>query len=224
MSTPRYDIYLPIHKALRAFMADTLGRVGWLDAGDASELQATLQQADALLALCRSHLEHENRFLHPAIEARCPGGTQQAAADHVEHEEAIAALGAEVAALRAAPSQAGANRLYRRLALFVADNFQHMHLEETAHNQALWASCRDEEIQAIEHALVASLDEDEKALVMRWMLPSIAPSERAGMFAGMRSQVPEEVFAQSLAGARALLSPRAMAKLDSALHPEVPPA
>ena len=32
------------------------------------------------------------------------------------------------------------------LALFIADNFQHMHVEETAHNAVLWARYTDAEL------------------------------------------------------------------------------
>ena len=59
-----------IHKALRHFMTDTLVRVGRLDIDDADEMSATLAQLETLLTLCTRHIEHENDFLHTAIEAR----------------------------------------------------------------------------------------------------------------------------------------------------------
>jgi hypothetical protein len=34
---------------------------------------ATLRQVEALLDLAASHLDHENEFMHPAIEACRPG-------------------------------------------------------------------------------------------------------------------------------------------------------
>lgn len=219
----RYDIYDIIHRALRLFMTDTLGRVGWLDPSDADELGATLAQVDALLGLCHAHLEHENQQVHPAIEARRPGTTLRVAADHREHEEHIAALQADAEQLRRAPGQAAASRLYKHLALFVADNFSHMHYEETAHNQALWSAYSDAEIQAIEAAIVASQPPAQMELTLRWMAPAMPPAQRAEFFAKLQQVVPPEPFASLLEMVRSRLDERAWAKLARALkRPPVP--
>ncbi len=98
----RPNLYVPIHKALRSLMCDTLGRVGRLDVLDADEMGATLGQVETLLATCVDHIEHENNFLHTAIEARLPAGSARTGADHPEHVETIETLRDEVAALVAA--------------------------------------------------------------------------------------------------------------------------
>ena len=218
---PRYDIYAGIHRALRLFMTDTLGRLGWLDCGDAQETAATLNQLDSLLVFCRKHLEHENSFLHTAIEARRPGASQRVAGEHVEHLAEIAALQGEAASLRAAPTAPAALRLYRHLALFIAENFHHMQVEEGAHNESLWAAYSDTEIMAIEQRLVATLDPAEQALVLRWMAPALPPAERAAWLADARRQLPPSAFALVLDAARAALNDGAWAKLARALG--VPP-
>ena len=214
---PRYDIYAGIHRALRLFMTDTLGRLSWLDCGDAAETTGTLNQFDGLMAFCRKHLEHENSFVHAAIEARRPGATQRIAGEHAEHLAEIAALQAEGLALRAAPAAPAALRLYRHLALFIAQNFHHMHVEESTHNETLWAAYSDAEIMAIEQRLVASLDPAEQALVLRWMAPALPPAERAAWLGGARQQMPPAAFALVLEGARAALNDSAWGKLARAL-------
>lgn len=222
-ATPRLDIYDPIHRALRLFMTDTLGRVGWLDPADAAECQATLSQVEALLGLLRAHLKHENQHVHPAIEARRPGGTTRVADDHREHEEHIAALQADVDRLRRQPEAAAATRLYRHLALFVADNFQHMQFEETAHNQALWDAYSDAEIQGIEAAIVASIAPETMALTLRWMVPALPPAQRAAFLAPLQQAMPPEAFRDVLDGVRPTLDDTAWAKLARALNlPPVP--
>ena len=157
----RPDLYAPIHKALRALMFDTLARIGRIDLDDAAERDATLEQAELLLEQLESHLHHENEFVHAAIEARRPGAAQVTADAHVEHADTIGTLRGEIAALRVAPAPEQmrlATRLYRHLALFVAENLEHMHYEETANNAALWALYSDEELHAIHDRLVAHLD------------------------------------------------------------------
>lgn len=194
---PRHDIYAPIHKALRLFMTDTLTRIGRMDTADRAEVGATLDQLDALLDLCTSHLQHENDFLHPALEARQRHAAARTALDHVEHGHGIAALRQEALGLREAPAVRApglALRLYRHLALFVADNLQHMHIEETANNAALWSHYRDDELHALHERLLATLSDAERLQVARWMVPALSPAERAAVLGKMRAQMPPEAF------------------------------
>ncbi len=222
-ATPRVDLYAAVHKGLRLFMTDTLARVGRLDVGDDDEIKATLGQLDTLLSICRSHLGHENEFVHTAIEARQPGGSMRIEGEHEEHLSAIAALASDAAALRALPTAAAAQRLYRRLAIFVAENLQHMDVEETAHNAALWSAYTDLELMAIHERLLASIEPAEMATSLRWMVPAMSPAERAGMLGGMATQMPPEAMREVLAKVRALLDDRAWAKLARALNlPPVP--
>jgi hemerythrin-like domain-containing protein len=217
---PRLDLYSPIHKGLRSFMSDTLCRVGRMNAGDADELQHALAQCDDLLALCASHVQHENDFMHPAIEARRPGGSTRIAHEHDEHLQSIAELCDEVAALRAAAADARpalAMRLYRHLALFVAANFQHMHIEETAHNAALWAHYSDAELMQLHGRLMASIDPREHLRVARWMLPALTPAERATIARGMQAEAPPEAFLGLLAHIRPHLDDLAWTRLSQAV-------
>lgn len=214
---PRVDIYSAIHRALRLFLGDTLARVGRLDPTDAGELADTLAQLNALLDTCRTHLEKENRFVHPALEARQPGGSVRIARDHDAHLESMAVLDADAAMLQAAPSAAAAQRLYRHLALFAAENHHHMHEEETLHNAALWAAYSDEEILAIEQAIIASHAPADMMRVVRWLIPALPPADRAMMLGGMQQGMPPEVFAEVLDTVRPHLDDGAWAKLARAL-------
>jgi hypothetical protein len=219
-STPRHDMYAGVHKGLRAFMGDTLAVVGRMDPADNHDVAAALDQARGLLAICLSHLEHENRFVHVAMEARQPGSTARTGEEHIGHEEAIDELTAEIGAVERATGPArtvAAHRLYLRLATFVADNLLHMHVEETANNAVLWACYADDELQAIEHALVASIPPAEMGAVLRWMIPAMSHPARVAMLSGMRQGAPADVFAGVLALTRAHVSARDWAKLADAL-------
>jgi hypothetical protein len=218
-AAPRVDLYASIHKALRLFMGDTLARVGRVDTDDGAELAATLDQLQALLAQCRSHLDKENRYVHTAIEARRRGESARIADEHVEHLESIAALEADAAALRALPTAAAAFRLYRRLARFVGENLEHMDVEETLHNAALWAAYSDAELLEIHQRILASIEPAEIGRVLRWMLPAMTPAERAVMLA----ELPPPLRAAAIEIARPHLDDAAWAKLARALGmPPVP--
>jgi hypothetical protein len=215
-AAPRVDMYAGIHKALRALMADTLLAVGRMDSEDALERAQVTQRVLELLDFCRSHLQHENDFLHPALEARAPGASGKIAHEHEEHLQAIVALADQTTALlqcEPAARPAAALALYRALSLFIAHNFEHMHVEETAHNAVLWARYTDAELIGIHNALVASIPPDEMMYVLRWMVPFMNPAERAAMLGDMRDHAPAPAFAAALEVVRPHLGEREWAKL-----------
>ncbi|MBX3589186.1 MAG: hemerythrin domain-containing protein [Ramlibacter sp.] len=223
---PRLDLYAGIHKAIRALMADTLLAVGRMDPDDELELAQTTQRVLELLDFCASHLRHENEFVHTAIEARAPGASSVIAHEHEEHGEHIRALAeAATTLLGAAPAQraALALALYRSLSLFIADNFHHMHVEETAHNAVLWARYTDAELTDIHNALVASIPPAEMMYTVRWLVPFMSPAERTAMLADMQAHAPAPAFAAVLDTVRPHLTDREWAKLARSLGlPPVP--
>jgi hypothetical protein len=108
-------------------------------------------------------------------------------------------------------------KLYRHLALFVAENFQHMHVEETVHNAALWAHYSDAELAALHGRLMASLAPRELLDTARWMLPALSPVERAGLLRGMKAEAPPQAFEAMVDHVRPHLDATAWDKLVPAL-------
>ena len=219
-AAPRVDLYAGIHKALRALMADTLLALGRMDPDDGLDLAEATDRVLFLLGICASHLKHENDFIHTALEARAAGASERIAHEHVEHLAEIAELGGAVQALRAAPPAVRATKslaLYRQLALFVAHNFEHMHVEETAHNAVLWARYTDAELLAIHDALVASIPPEEMMGLVRWLVPFMSPAERAAMMGDMQAHAPAPAFQAALGLVRPHLSEREWGKLAASL-------
>ena len=217
---PRHDIYALIHKALRLAMADVLGRVGRVDAGDDDDVRAVAIAVRELLALCRMHLEKEEKFVHPALDAAVPGGAGRTAREHDDHLRAFDRLEAGLRALErsaGAGRVAAAARLYRELALFVAENLVHMHGEETDNNAVLWAAYGDDEIAAIERRIVASIAPEQMIGVLRWMAPAMTPAERAAFFGELRGKLPPAAFAGVMTEVLAALDAEAKRKLLQAL-------
>lgn len=218
----RVDLYARIHKALRFGLGQTLTTVGGTDPGDAGEVAQALHAVERLLGLCESHLKHENQFGHPALERVRPGSTARLAEEHGHHVEAIADL-RDLAALvthSAGPARIGAlARLYRALALFAADNFMHMHVEETVINPMLWAAFSDAELLEIEHEIVAAIEPQVMFEYLQWFMPALNTAERTAMLMPMQQGMPPEVFAAVLDIARRTLSAPAFAQLTDGLNP-----
>lgn len=216
----RVDLYVGIHKALRALMAQVLVAVGRMDPEDESEFDWISGRVLELAEVCEGHLRHENEFVHAAMESRQPGASGPIAQEHEEHVRAIEGLRGSVARARlcqgAARAQAALD-LYRQLALFVAHNFEHMHVEETAHNAVLWAHYSDAELVALHDRLVASLPPEENLYVLRWMIPSMTPAERLQVLGGLQAQAPALVFAAALDAVQPHLDERGWYKLARGL-------
>lgn len=212
----RTDLYGGIHKALRLALTRTLTQAGSTDACDAEQLASTLHQVERLAVLCEAHLQHENDFIHPALERARRGGAARITAEHLHHVEAIADL-RDLASLVAhsapAARPAALQRLYDALALFVADNLQHMHVEQTAHNALLWQAYSDAELIALEQSLVASIPPALMAEYLHWFFPALNAPERAGMLAGMREAMPAHAFEDVFAIAERTLDAAALARL-----------
>lgn len=217
---PRLDLYSGIHKALRACMVDTLVALGSADTGDETRAREAAGRVLHLLALCDGHLAKENKFIHPAMEARAPGTSAALAGEHREHESHIAQLRDGALALRDAssPTRAlAAQHLYQALALFVADNFRHMQVEETEHNAVLWAHYSDAELAALHDELVASIPPQEMMDILRWMVPSFNAAERLGFLSAVQAKAPPPAFAAMLQVARAHLDDAAWDQLWTGL-------
>lgn len=217
---PRMDMYAGIHKALRALMADTLLAVGRMDCDDALERAQTMQRVQELLEFCANHLKHENEFIHAAIEARATGASEVIAHEHREHLhhiEKLSKAAAGVLACGVLERPQAVTQLYRELALFIADNFHHMHVEETAHNAVLWARYTDAELLEIHDALVASIPPQEMMVTARWLVPFMNPAERLALLDGIRAKAPAPAFQAILATVQPHLTSGEWAKLARGL-------
>jgi len=219
-ASPRHNIYSNPHKALRLALGEALAAAGRVDTFDDTEVANLVTQVRSLLLFCRMHLEKEDAFVHPAMEARRPGSTAATEHDHRDHLAAFEMLEADLRALEDVSAERRdvvATGLYRRLALFTADNIAHMHREETENNDALWAAYTDDELRELEQRLVASIPPEAMRLALRWMIPAMNPVERAEFLLQVRQRIPAEAFTSILAGAQSTLTEVASRKLMLAL-------
>jgi hypothetical protein len=219
-TTIRFDMYLAVHKGLRAFMAHVLTTVGRIDPNDAVEVADGIAQVRALLELCRGHLFAENQFLHAAMEARRRGSSCITANEHVQQEEILERIEARLLGIERssdADREARLLQVYRELALFVAENFQHMHVEEHENNETLWSLYTDDELHAIHQELLESIEPVKMTSYLRWIFPHVTHSERVAILTGMQRAMPEPVFQGLLSVIRPHLLDKDWRKLSGAL-------
>jgi hypothetical protein len=201
-------------------MSNALLGVGGLDTQDDGEIRRVLADVRELTKLSRSHLRHENEHMHPALETRAPGSSAVTTEDHAHHEASIDDIDSLASALemssRAARDELQ-RRLYDALGIFVGENLEHMHVEETDNMSVLWATYTDMELHEIEQRLIAAVPSEEMAIFLRWMIAASSPAERAGMLSDMRANAPPFVFQGAYQIAERALSRRDFEKLSNAL-------
>jgi hypothetical protein len=217
----RFDLYGPIHKAIRNCMQSTLVRLGRIDLGDEADIAEVTAQIREMIGMLEAHLHLENTFVHPAVVARRPSGLGQLPDDHEHHTRAFAVILRDTDALAApeprAVRQGRAHRLYLDISRFVAENLAHMAVEETELNPLLWTLFDDAELHAIYQQIIASEGPETLARTTRWLIPAVSPDERAAILGGARVGIPAPVFEQLLGMVHGLISPGDWTKLTTAL-------
>lgn len=212
----RYDLYAPIHKALRAWAADLLVKIGrndWQNDGATRRLLSDLRE---FLPFCAAHLAHEDTFIHPVLARVQPRSQAIAEEEHARHIDSLNALADRVARLSEAPipdRESIAHQLYLAFGEYMVIDFAHMLDEEKRHNAILWQHLTDAEIQEIEHRIVSSLSPQVAAQSLRWMLPNLTAEERLTKIAGLRTNAPPAVFDAVLQMLRANLTAAELERL-----------
>lgn len=215
----RHDIYALVHKGLRAWTGQILVELGRLDAQDGAEIAELVPRVRAWLVAARDHLDHEERFIHPALEAAQPGSTVQTLDEHEHHRAELAELEAGIERLAAQPSHEAATQLYRALADHLAETLAHMKLEESVNNAVLWAHYDDGQIAGVEARLVGSIPPVQMMAYLRHMIPAMAPLERVALLGGMQRALPWTAFGAILGELKPGLSARDWFKLMLGLGP-----
>ena len=193
----RYNLYTMPHKALRRAQTLLLARLGAVDPEDGEAVAALVADLRTLIAIGRSHLEHENIHIHEVIEAHRLGATERLADDHEEHERDFDLLSLMLDDIEmAGPARRPAllRGLYLRYSLFIAADFQHMVEEETETLSLLHQLFGDAELRAIEHRIVSSIAPPLMMQHLTMMMPAMNHGERVEMLSGMKASMPAPVF------------------------------
>lgn len=220
--SPRIDLYAAVHKGLRACMAHVLVETGRMDTTDDDDTAHVLESVRHLLMLCRTHLEHEDTFVHGAMEARRPGSAATTLGDHEHHKWSFTEIENAARTVEESAGEArrlAARRLYALLARFVAENYEHMHVEETQNNAVLWAEYTDAELLGIKGRLILAIPPEANMAFLRWMAPSLSPFERAELLVNARRGMPAVAFDAGLAMIKNHVTARDWFKLQVALAP-----
>lgn len=196
----RYNIYFGVHKGLRLGHARMMTRLSSTDWADPADGRAALSALRGFLALAGCHLHSEETHIHPAIEARAPGGSAHAHEGHEDHDVAFSHLKQLCTDIERAydaghrDARGLGRALYSRYIAFVAADLEHMAVEETELLGTLQHLYSDDELHGIEGRLVSQVPPDLMGGFLALMVPAASRPERAEMLSGMRQAMPQDAF------------------------------
>ncbi|MGZ5969573.1 MAG: hypothetical protein ACXWP4_17995 [Polyangiales bacterium] len=219
----RHDLYGPIHKGLRHCMQAALVRFGQADVDERDDLLGALDDLRAMFSLRANHLELEEQIVHPALDARVPGWLMGALGhEHEEQRQVLYRLAERARGLgrRALDRRFMRNEhraLYLALASALADDLEHMEVEETLVNPLLWEAFDDAELRALQRTLMECSSPDQLAAHVHWVVPAVSHSERVELMETAREGIGVAAYARLLGLARTVLTPREYDRLCAAL-------
>ncbi|MGZ5983468.1 MAG: hemerythrin domain-containing protein [Caulobacteraceae bacterium] len=215
-----YDFYGPIHKALRLSLSDLMVRLGRADPRDAALLADLRRQ----LHLSARHLAHEDREIHTALEARCPGASERLVRAHDEHRAAFVELDVLIALVEQPDALPAAwRRLYLRFSEFVAEDLAHMAEEELVVLPVLQSLFTDAELAEIEGRVMQQIAPEDLVAYLRIMITAGSRADRLFLLGALRQAAPPEVFEGLVETAiKPRLTPEDWADLEQTLWPRAP--
>ncbi|MHA7865453.1 hemerythrin domain-containing protein [Flagellimonas marinaquae] len=194
----RVNIYGFPHKGLR----NALGKLSQALAAVNPENQDQLKEVGDLgrevSKLLNLHLHSEEQHVLPPLEAKVPKSTDH---NH-EDQKAMAQLEEEmlaaIEAMEAQPSIPSAENAYRHVNLFIREYFRHMDEEEIDLNTVIWEHFTDEDILGWQGNILSNISPADMATWFKYIIPALMPHEQRIMLGGFKSNVPTEVFENTI--------------------------
>jgi len=156
----RFEIYTPIHKGLRRSLSLLAINAGKLDHNDENALNALYNAISEQARLVDVHHTLEERFTHPMLDARVPGGAELLEEERRTLKHRLDNLTNFAARLRAASDNEERQDLglecYLALNRFISLFWSHLDREEEQAQPTLWRFYSDEELVTMWNQLLAA--------------------------------------------------------------------
>lgn len=220
-TTPRHDLYGPIHKGLRLGSSRLLMALGQIETRDRRAVLSLVGEIRIHLQLAEEHLQHEDAEYNEPLRSRAPELAAQLDDDHHHHYETFRELEGLVDALEAADDEtraAAGRALYLRFSTYFGDDLAHMAREEQEALPAFHAHFTDQELMDMESRIIQSIAPERLTQYYFIMLPGMNPAERATFLRYIRANAPPEAYTHILDDvARTALPPEQFRVLNEEL-------
>jgi hemerythrin-like domain-containing protein len=217
------DFYTGPHKGQRSEFSKISKAAGTLNINDQNARSALEEELGMFRESMYLHARLEEKFIHPLLSTRIPGGADKLNEDHkIMHkqlDELLACFG-EIKKKLAdfEKSEELSLEFYRAWARFTAFYLKHIDYEEENVMPSLWKLCTNNELFETFKKILADQTPKELMDNLTLILPAMNPKERVMILTAGRATMPPEAFQAAVKIAEHVLTPEDLTSLKTALQ------
>lgn len=194
----RYNIFLQVHKGLRALLYETALQVQHTDFWNVEEGENAIEMISHVVSLFEKHASTEDNLVFPSVEKYDPAVTdafeQEHVKDHLLGKLLTDAMNSyHTSAIITEKAEAG-KRIQAAFTRFMVFNLEHMAKEEEVINPILWRHYSDADLMGITQVILAKLPQEDMMEMSRWMMRGLNNAEITIWLKGVEKNAPEPVF------------------------------
>lgn len=191
----RYRFYR-VHKYVCFVLSEFERLVAKTDFSDIGKVENLKIQLGAVHDLMHGHADHEDKAIHALLREKGSTVHQLIESDHQDHEKQFNELTQALDEITAsADPQLRISRGYQfyvAYRLFVSDNLQHIHLEETVIMPELHRLCTDEELRRVDKHTYSIMTPEQMLHMLEVISPHMDPNDIASFLANIKDFEPEK--------------------------------
>jgi len=211
------DLYTGPHKGQRLRFSTISKSCGTLNVNDQNAITALEGELASFRDNMYLHADIEEKFIHPLLSERVPGGADRLNEDHrmmhKQFDELVACFGE----IKKKPREELSLEFYLAWNRFISFYLNHIDYEEEHVMPTLWKLCTPDELGDVFKKAMAGQTPKELMENLVMMLPAISLMERAMLLNQGRATMPPEAFQAVLKLAERVLTPEDWASLKAAL-------
>ena len=216
------DFYTGPHKGQRAEFSKISKAAGALNINDQNAITALEEELIRFRENMYFHARLEEKFVHPLLSQRIPGGADRLNEDHKIMHKQLDELLACFEEIKNKPAdfekpEELSLEFYRAWARFTAFYLNHIDYEEENAMPSLWKLCTNDELSETFKKILVDQTPKELTDNLTLMLPAMNPKERVMILTAGRATMPPEAFQAVLKIAEQVLTAEDFASLKNSL-------
>ena len=195
---------------------------GTLNISDRKAISSLEEELNMLREEMYAHVRLEEKFVHPLLSQRVPGGADRLNEDHKIVHKQLDELLACFGEIKKKPAdfekvEELSLEFYRAWARFTAFYLKHIDYEEENVMPSLWKLCTNDELLETFKKILADQTPKELMNSIKFMLPAINPKERVIIITAGRAASTPETFQAALKVVEQVLTAEDFTSLKTAL-------
>jgi hypothetical protein len=216
------DFYIGPHKGQRAEFSKISKAAGTLNISDQKAILSLEEELNIFREDMFVHARLEEKFVHPLLSQRVPGGADKLNEDHKIMHKQFDELLACFEEIKKKPEDFEkvedlSLEFYRAWSRFTAFYLNHIDYEEEHVMPSLWKLCTNDELLEAFKKILADQTPKELMNNIKLMLPAMNQKERVMILTAGRATTPPEAFQAALKIVEQVLTAEDFTSLKTAL-------